>query len=411
MHKVVKMKVNPAYKPHLTQYDKRINVFYGGAGSGKSHFVIQKIILKGLKMKRKILVIRKVGATIRDSIYALFIHILAEDLQILDICDVPKSSLYIGLPNGTQILFKGLDDSEKIKSIAGIDDIVIEEATELTLDDFSQLNLRLRSANGYNQIHLMFNPVSKVNWVYGYWFADSAVIPENTSVVHTTWNDNEFLPQEYVDSLLNMAKNNPTYYKIYALGQFATLDRLIFENYKVEQFNHIDILKRPKTKAYFGLDFGYTNDPTAFIACIVSESDKRIYIYDEFYQKELVNTDIASLIAYKGYAKEIITADAAEPKSIDEIKRYGIRRIKAAAKGRDSILNGIQFIQQYEVIIHPDCKNAIMEFENYTWKKDKKTNEYYNEPNDEFNHLIDALRYALEDARTPRKVIATNSMF
>ena len=409
----IKLEINPAYRPQLSNYSDRINVFYGGAGSGKSHFVVQKILLKALRSKRKVLVIRKVGATLRDSIYALFKHIACTEFGLTEEQLNARSSLLsITLPNGSEIIFKGLDDPEKIKSIANIDDIVIEEATELTLDDFSQLNLRLRSNNGYNQIHLMFNPVSKANWVYNYWFNPKLKRDlKSTTILHTTWEDNMKLPQAYIKELLKMRDSNFTYYKIYALGEFATLDKLIYTNWDVQEFELMKVLtEKPGRKTYFGLDFGYTNDPSAFIALVLDPKDKEIWIFDTFYKTMMTNDKIADMIKYKGYAKERITGDSAEPKSIDELKRAGISRIKAAKKGPDSINNGIQFLQQFKIHVLPQLEELITEFENYTWRKDKKTGEYYNEPIDDFNHLMDALRYAVEDARTPKTVKATNSI-
>lgn len=392
---------NEIYLPQLEDYTHRFNVYYGGSGSGKSHFVIQKMVYKYLKYpNRKCLVIRKVGATLRDSIFALFKSVLS-DWHILDKCVIKESFFTIEFPNGSQFIFKGLDDSEKIKSVANIDDIVIEECTELSLDEFSQLNLRLRSKNPYNQIHCMFNPVSKTNWVYGQWF-ENGYNNKNTIVLHTTYKDNKFLPQDYINSLLEMEKTNPTYYKIYALGEFATLDKLIYNNWKIKDFDWKELIKDdPKLTGYFGLDFGYVNDPSAFIAILVDKEAKKIYIFDEFYKKGLLNDALAKLIIAKGYSKEIIVADSAEQKSIEEIRRAGITRIKAARKGKDSILNGIQFIQQYQIIISPNCTNVIEELSNYTWQKDKSTGEYMNKPIDKYNHLLDSLRYAMENISKP----------
>lgn len=395
--KISKKVFNKVYLPYLEDYSHRFNVYYGGSGSGKSHFVVQKMIYKYLKYpNRKCLVVRKVAATLRDSIFALFKSVLS-DWHLLDRCDVKESFFTIEFPNGSQFIFKGLDDSEKIKSIANIDDIVIEECTEITLDEFSQLNLRLRSKNPYNQIHCMFNPISKSNWVYSQWFEDG-YNEENTMVLHTTYKDNKFLPQEYIDSLLEMEKTNPVYYKIYALGMFATLDKLIYNNWKIEDFDWKKLIQdNPNLTAYFGLDFGYVNDPSAFIAILVNKENKIIYVFDEFYKKGLLNNALAKLIVDKGYSKEIIIADSAEQKSIEEIRREGIQRIKAAKKGQDSVINGIQLIQQYQIIVNPSCTNIIDELNNYTWQKDKTTGEYINKPVDKFNHLLDAFRYAMEN--------------
>jgi phage terminase large subunit len=393
------------YLPQLTNYEKRYNVFYGGAGSGKSHFVVQKMIYKYLKYpNRKCLVIRKITNSLRDSIYALFKSVLG-DWQLYDSCKIRDTLLTIELPNGSQFLFKGIDDPEKIKSIANIDDIIVEECTEVEVADFDQLDLRLRSANPYLQIHCMFNPVSKSNWVYQRWFKDG-YNKESTIVLHTTYIDNKFLPQSYVDTLNEMAKNNPTYHKIYALGEFATLDKLVYNNWEEKLFEYKEIIQENKNvRAIFGLDFGYTNDPTAFVALLIDDIDKEIWIFDEFQEKGLTNEAIAKKVTEFGYRKEVITCDSAEPKSIDELKANGLSRVRPAIKGRDSILNGIQLIQQYKIYIHPYCSNLIEEFKNYTWKKDKATGEYINTPIDQYNHGLDALRYAIStDIKCTSKV-------
>ncbi|WP_338627515.1 PBSX family phage terminase large subunit [Clostridium baratii] len=386
---------NDIYKSQLNNYSKRFNVFYGGAGSGKSHFVVQKLILKYLKYpNRKCLVVRKTSATLRESIFALFKSVIG-DWQLYEQCKVNKTDMTIELPNGSSFIFKGIDDPEKIKSIANIDDIIVEECTEIDEFDFDQLSLRLRSRNPYNQIHVMFNPVSKSNWVYKRWFKEG-YNKDNTIVLHTTYKDNKFLPEDYINNLLDMAKNNPVYYRIYALGEFATLDKLIYTNWKEEIFDYKDILKTNRNaKAIFSLDFGYTNDPTAFVCSIIDKVDKKLWIFDEFQEKGLLNDEIAQKIKEMGFSKEVIVCDSAEPKSIEELKRNGLTRVKGAVKGKDSIINGIQLIQQYEIIVHAKCTEIIEELKNYTWIKDKKTGEYTNKPIDKYNHGLDALRYGV----------------
>lgn len=413
----------PVYRPYLKDYSHRVNVFYGGAGSGKSKFIVQKMFYKLINEKRKCLVVRKVGATIRESIFAEF-KALISDLGIYNQCSINKTDMTIELPNGSVFIFKGLDDSEKVKSIQGIDDIVIEEATELVENDFTQLNLRLRSKKKNQQIHIMFNPVSKVNWVYKLFFEKNF---KGALIVKTTYKDNTFLPKSYIESIENLKETNYPMWEIYANGKFASLDKRVFTNWEELEFDieaikrqeaeevaqklgmNITSLTNPKgnpflknhfnRKSYFGLDFGYTNDPSAFVAFLVDEKKKIIWIYDEFYRSGLLNADIYNLIYYKGYSKERIIADSAEPKSIAELKKLGLRRIKAAAKGKDSIIHGIQYLQGYKIYIHPKCVNTIMEFENYTWQKDKKTGEYINKPIDDYCHIIDALRYGAEAIR------------
>lgn len=394
--KISKKCFNEAYLPQLENYDSRFNIFYGGAGSGKSHFVFQKMIFKYLKYgNRKCLVVRKVSNTLRDSCFALVKSILS-DWKLYDQCKVNKTDLTIELPNGSHFIFKGMDDPEKIKSIANIDDIVVEECTEVDEFDFDQLSLRLRSRNPYNQVHCMFNPVSKENWVYKRWFKEGATYNKDTTVIlHTTYKSNKFLPNEYIENLLDMERTNPAYFRIYALGEFATLDKLIYTNWKVENFDYREILKNVKgSKAIFSLDFGFTNDPTAFVCSILDEINKKIWIFDGFEQKGLLNDEIAKKIIEMGYRKEVITADSAEPKSIEELKRNGLDRVRGATKGKDSIINGINILQQYEIIILPSLTWIIEEFKNYTWKKGKD-GEYINVPIDKYNHSLDSLRYGI----------------
>lgn len=403
--KISKKCFNEVYLSQLENYNSRFNVFYGGAGSGKSHFAFQKLILKYLKYgNRKCLVVRKVSNTLRDSCFALVKSILS-DWQLYDQCKINKTDLTIELPNGSHFIFKGMDDPEKIKSIANIDDIVVEECTEVDEFDFDQLSLRLRSRNPYNQVHCMFNPVSKENWVYKRWFKEGANYnKDNTVILHTTYKDNKFLPKEYIENLLDMERTNPAYFRIYALGEFATLDKLIYTNWKEKIFDYREVLRTVKgSKAIFSLDFGFTNDPTAFVCSILDEINKKIWIFDGFEQKGLLNDEIAKKIIEMGYRKEIITCDSAEPKSIEELKRNGLDRVRGATKGKDSIINGINLLQQYEIIILPSLTWIIEEFKNYTWKKGKD-GEYINVPIDKYNHSLDSLRYGITTEIGVKKV-------
>ena len=383
----------------LFDYSKTTEIHYGGASSGKSHGVVQKVVIKACqkwKHPRKILFLRKVGATIKDSIFEDVKSCLS-DLGLLERCKVNMTDYRITLPNGAVFLFKGMDDPEKIKSIKGLSDILMEEATEFTLEDYTQLTIRLREKKHKNrQIFLMFNPVSKTNWVFKHFFAEGVKVnPKRVIIYHTSYKNNKFLDDEVKQTIEELAERNPAYYRIYALGEFATLDKLVFPKYKKrllskEELNHLP--------SFFGLDFGYINDPSAFVHVKINQDTKTIYIMEEYVKKHMLNNEIAEMIKSLGYAKEEIYADSAEKKSIDEIRLKGISKIKPVKKGAGSVLQGIQFIQQYKIIIDERCFKTIEEFDNYTWKKDKKTNEYINEPVDTYNHTIDAVRYALSNA-------------
>ena len=379
---------NTSFRDYLTDYRHRFEVYYGGAGSGKSCFITQKILVKALRNKRKVLIMRNVGSTLKDSVWQLMVDTLSQ-FQMLGFCKVNKSVFTIELPNGSILLFKGMDDSEKIKSITGITDIWVEEATEFSEEDIEQLNLRLRARQDDLQMFFSFNPVSKANWVYRRWFAKGVVITDDTVIHKSTYKDNRFLPEDYIATIEKMAKTNPTYYRIYALGEFASLDKLVFSNWStgvIEDTSDWNLL--------CGLDFGYTNDPTAFVVSFVR--DETLYVAKEFVRTGLLNNQIATAIKELGFSKSTIIGDSAEVKSIEELKRDGLYRIYPAVKGQGSILQGIQKLQQYDIVVNPRCEHVITELQNYAWKKDKQSGEYVNEPIDEFNHCIDALRYSLQ---------------
>ena len=393
--KLSKKLFNETYYPYLLDYKHRYEVYYGGAGSGKSVFVAQKLIFKALNQKRKILIIRKVGTTLKDSVFQLINDTLKE-WKIYNLCQVNLSTYTITLPNDSVFLFKGLDDREKIKSITDITDIWCEEATELAEDDYTQLDLRLRALKPDLQLICSFNPVSKANWVYKKWFASSAQPNGDTFILKTTYKDNRFLPKAYINALEEKQQTNYSYYKIYALGEFCSLDKLVFSNWETADFDNREI----KGELLVGLDFGFINDTTALVASLLDQENKRLYIFKEWGATDKTNKEIAGVITALGFSKSVIIADSAEPKSIEELRRYGISRIRESTKGKDSIIHGIQKLQNYKIIVHPTCEKLITEFENYSWKKDKQSGEYINQPIDEFNHFIDALRYSLQCVKT-----------
>ena len=378
----------------LTDYSTFTEIHYGGASSGKSHGVIQKVVFKSLqawKYPRKVLFLRKVGSSVYDSIFEDVKQCL-EAWGLLGACKVNNSAYRIELPNGAQFIFKGLDNPEKIKSIKGISDVVMEEASEFTLDDYTQLTLRLRDKKHPNkQIYLMFNPVSKVNWVYNAFFVKK---PKNTVIYQTTYKDNRFLDEVTKENIEELANRNEAYYKIYALGEFATLDKLVFPKYKKQLLNKEELKQFP---SYFGLDYGFINDPSAFMHIKIDDENRRLYIVEEYVRKGLTNDKIAEAIKTLGYSKEIIRADSAEKKSNQELRNLDIPRVIDVIKGPGSVMQGIQYILQYEIIVDERCVKTIEELENYTWKKDRATNEYINEPVDSYNHCLDAVRYAVQD--------------
>ena len=280
---------NKAIYDGLTDYNHFTEIYYGGASSGKSHGVVQKVVLKACKswkFPRKILFMRKVGRSIRDSIFQDVLDCL-ENFRLLPYCKVNMTDFRITLPNGAVFLFKGMDDPEKIKSIKGLSDVVMEEATEFTLEDYTQLTLRLREpTHKHRQIFLMFNPVSKLNWVYQQFFADGVINDHDRAIIfHSTYTDNRFLDSDNKMAIKELEQRNPAYYRIYALGEFATLDKLVFPKFDKRRLNATDLSELPSV---FGLDFGYVNDPSAFIHVKVDQKKKRLYFLEEYVKKGLI---------------------------------------------------------------------------------------------------------------------------
>ena len=383
---------SPAFVP-LFKNQSRYQIAWGGAGSGKSHIVARKLLYRMLNeshVKHNFLIIRKVDRTIKKSVWTLMKNIVSiwGLTKQFHFNQTDRTMIY--KPTGSQFMFSGLDDVEKLKSIEGVTSIWVEEATELLQEDFEQLDLRLRGEFGcLKQIILTFNPISDQHWIKKIFFDDPI---EGVFTLKTTYLDNAFIDEEYKMVMNNKKKSNPRYYGIYALGNWGTAEGLVFNNVTQRLIKPFEI---EGLKCYQGLDFGYTNDPTAFNQSYVDDINKKIYIYDGFYQKGMSNAQIAAEITRMLAHKHKTVADSSEPKSIDYIKGKGVR-MQGALKGADSINTGIDFLLEYEIIVNAHLVEFMTEFDNYAWAVDKKTNKATNKPIDDFNHFIDGLRYAVE---------------
>jgi len=396
--------VLPAYK-EFWNTKKTYVICKGSRGSGKSKHAALWHIYNMMKYPlSNTLVVRKVERTLRDSCFSDLkwaIHQLGVD-EYWNCTTSPLEMTYV--PTGQKILFRGLDDGYKITSISvpkGVLNFLwFEEFYEITKeDDFNILDESIRGQlpKGYwKRVTATFNPWSEKHFSKARFFDNPA---ENVLSMTTTYLDNPYLSETDMQLFEDMKTRNPRRYQVAGLGAWGIVDGLIYENFKEQEFT-LEQVKH--CKSAFGLDFGYTNDPSAFFVGFVDLENKKLYVWDEFYEKGLSNKKIFEKISSMGYAKEKITADSAEPKSIDELQTLGLRHISGAKKGKDSILNGVQWIQDLEIIIHPRCVNFITEISNYTWDEDKFGNKL-NKPIDDFNHLMDAMRYALESFITGNK--------
>lgn len=382
---------SPVFVPVFTN-TQRYHVLWGGAGSGKSHIVARKHLYRMLKesdVQHTFLIARKVNKTIKRSVFRLFKDIISKWGLYHEFAYNNTDLTITYKLNGSQFIFTGMDDPEKLKSIEAVTSIWMEETTEFTQDDFEQLDLRLRGKTKYpKQITLTFNPISEQHWIKKVFFDDPI---EDTFTLHTTYLDNAFIDDEYKMVMENKKKTNPRYYNIYALGNWGTAEGLVFNRVtqrliRPDEIEGLELVQ--------GLDFGYTNDPSAFHQSYIDHENKRIYVYDGFYEKGMSNERIAEEIKSMLAHRHMTTADSSEPKSIDAIAAKGVR-IRGALKGKDSINTGIDFLLEYEIIVNAHLVEFMTEFNNYAWAVDKN-GKTTNKPCDDFNHFIDSLRYSVE---------------
>lgn len=398
----LKKVVGAGYKDYWN-YKGRYRVVKGGRGSKKSTTTALNFITRLMEHPTaNLLVIRKVFKDHKDSTYAQLKWAINQ-LQVAHLWDAKLSPLeIIYKPTGQKIMFRGLDSPMSVTSIVVEKGYLswawFEEAFQvINEDDFNKIDMSIRGDTGglFKQITLTFNPWSDKHWLKKRFFD-----VENPNVLAKTTNYlcNEFLDQSDIELFEWMKKHSPRRYKIEGLGEWGIAEGGIFENWREFAFDKSEIAKRDGIKAVFGMDFGYTNDPSTLSCAFVDVKNRELFLFDEMYEKALLNDEIAKKVISKGYAKELIIADSSEPKSIVDLRRYGLRKVKAADKGPDSIKVGIQFIQQFTIYVHPSCSNFSIELANYVWAKNKE-GKSINKPIDEYNHLLDALRYSLEPIR------------
>ena len=388
--------VGKGYKT-FWNFKGRYRVCKGSRRSKKSKTMALWTIYNLMKYpESNMLVVRKTYRTLKDSCFTELKWAMKR-LQVEHLWQVKESPLEMTyIPTGQKIYFRGLDDPLKITSIATEGGVLcwmwIEEAYEITSEeDFDTLAESMLGdcpEHLFKQITLTFNPWNEKIWIKGRFFD---VDDPDVLAITTNYLCNEWLSEADKKVFEKMKEKNPRRYNVAGLGNWGVVDGLVYENWKEQAFTLNDI---GDCKTAVGLDFGYTNDPTAFFVGFIDLENKKLWVWDEFSKKGMSNRNIFDEITAMGYGKERITADSAEPKSIDELKGYGLR-ISGAKKGKDSINYGIQFIQGFEIIIHPRCVNFITEISNYTWAVDK-FNKKLNQPIDDFNHLMDAMRYAIE---------------
>lgn len=375
-------------------------VVKGSRGSKKSKTAAINFVERIMKHPwANLLVVRRFSNTLKQSTYTDLKWAIAR-LGVKHLWKTNESLPELTYkPTGQKILFRGLDDPLKITSITVEHGMLcwawFEEAFEIeTEHKFSTVVESIRGSHEaddfFKQVTITFNPWSERHWLKKVFF-DEETRRSNTFATTTTFRVNEWLDEVDRARYEDLYHTNPRRAKIVCDGEWGIADGLVFERFRVEEFKRRDDLPN-----YAGLDFGFATDPTAFIDIQIDEENKKLYVCDEHYQTGMLNSEIASMLKYKQVHKRHIVADSAEPKTIEELRRSGITRVTGARKGKDSVMHGITRLQEYEIIIHPRCTNFIIEINNYVWDKDRLSGESINKPIDDYNHLMDALRYAVE---------------
>ena len=390
---------NEIYIPHLNN-QARTQIFYGGSASGKSVFLAQRAIHDVMQGGRNYLICRAVGSTIRRSVFNELQKVILE-WGIRHLFELNRSAGIITCTNGYQILFTGLDDTEKVKSMVpekgAITDIWVEEATETERISVKALYKRQRGGDAEIQKRLMlsFNPILQSHWIYDEYFKSVSWADDQTehtgddiTILKTWYIHNRFLTPDDIGDLEN---EKDKYFKdVYTYGNWGVLGNVIFKNWSVKDLSG---MHDQFTNYRHGGDFGFSNDPAAIVVTHYDKPHKTIYIYGELYERGLTN-DILATETKAMIGSDYIVWDSSEPKSIAELSRYDVNA-DGAEKGKDSVLHGIQWLQQQTIVVDAKCINARNEFMQYQWKEDKDGNAI-RQPIDKNDHIIDALRYAYE---------------
>ena len=366
--------------------NKEVLVSYGGAGSGKSYSTAQHIILRALEEKgKRFLITRKTLPALRMSCLQLVKDLLSE-YEIPYEFNKSISEMWIG---DNQILFKSLDNPEKIKS-SEFNYIWAEEATELTHQDYLQLRLRLRRKNELkNQLIMTLNPIDQFHWIRTQ-ILDTPGI--DTASLQSNYKMNPFLPDEYIEQLEGLAEVDENYYRIYALGEWGVLQNLIYPNWDV-----VDRMPENYDEIVYGLDFGYVN-PTALLEIRIKENE--IWIKEIIYQSHLTNAELIDLLKEKIDRGVSIYADSAEPQRIEEIYQAGFN----VYSSEKDVSFGINKVKQYKMHVLEDSVNLIKEIRSYKWKEDKE-GRILEEPVKFNDHAMDAMRYALASIHKQTEIL------
>lgn len=392
----------PKFYPYLLDYSHRWEVYMGSAGSAKSYFITQKLIIRACSEKIKILVCRRTATTLRNTCFSLFKDIIAK-WHLTQYVKIRESDFNIKFPNGSEIIFIGLDEETKLLSLNNVGAIFIEECYEVPKPIVEQLNLRLRGNTPNQQIYMAFNPISRNHWLFDFCETNP---PSSFIFIHSTYKDNPFLNKEYIAELEELYTRNPAKARIFCDGQWGVdSEGLVIQNWRQEAFDAMELAAQG-LEHRCGMDVGWI-DKSAIINTLYDRKNKIIYVFEEFYKSGCQVSELASAIGNMTIGKTKVYVDSAEPRTIQFLRGEGINAV-ACSKGRDSVKAGLMFLQDNLIIVHPSCQNLIMELSNFSYIKSKQTGEWTEETTHEYSHAIDGLRYGYSDIYTQTKLKTLN---
>ena len=347
----------------------------------------------------------EIGHTVLFTRYTLrsaAISIIPEFIEKLELMEISSSfhitkDEIINKVTGSKILFRGIktssgDQTANLKSLQGVTTFILDEAEELTDESiFDKIDLSVRHQELQNRIVLILNPATKEHWVYNRFFSNRGIeggfngSKDDTTYIHTTYQDNkDNLSDSFLHSIALMKERRPKKYAHQILGGWLDVaEGVVFDNWSIDAFDE-------SLTVIYGQDFGYSSDPTTLVKIAIDTKRLKIYLQEHIYKVGMNTSDIAKEnLRYAG--ANLIVADSAEPRLIDELKSKGCN-ITGVKKGAGSILEGIKLMQDYDLVISKDSLNLIKELNNYTWISNKV------KPIDDWNHLLDAARYGITHA-------------
>nr|DAY91429.1 MAG TPA: terminase large subunit [Caudoviricetes sp.] len=403
---------NDHFEDFVLDWNYKFYFLVGGYGSSKSYHVVQKLHLKLLQEKRLALVVREVYDTIRDSCFSL-LQDVAVDMGIYDMLKFKTSPMQVTYPNGSKIIFKGMDKPAKLKSINGVSIIWVEECSEVKYEGFKELLGRLRHPTLSNHIILSENPIEKANWTYKHFFIDEEnnkkilddeklyieriIKTNNTYYHHSICDDNYFLPQDYIKELDNMKEYDPDLYRVARQGRFGINGTKVLPQF--EMMDHDLVMAKvgsiPSRFYRAGMDFGFETSYNALVRIAIDDVNKDLYIYWEYYKNHMTDDKTAKEIDEFRANKELIRADSAEPKTIRFYQQEGFKMV-GAKKYQGSRLQNTKKVKRFKhIYCSTKCVNVKKELKDLTYKQNEKGENIY----DEFNidpHTLSAIWYALD---------------